>query len=115
MGNSEYFPFTVPAMKIDTAAVIRFTRATKHPLRIAILQRLEQIPKASPKELSEYFGESLGVAAYHVGELNNVEAIVEVERIPRRGAAEHFYSLTDYGRTTLQAARYITKKAKAAG
>jgi len=100
-------------MKIDRAVVIRFTRATKHPLRIAILERLEEVPIASPKELSEHFDESLGVASYHVGELNNVEAIELVKTEPRRGAAEHFYAITDYGRMTLQAARYITKKAKA--
>jgi DNA-binding transcriptional ArsR family regulator len=105
----------VPPVKIDTFQVIRFTRATKHPLRIAVLLRLEKVPTASPKELSEHFEAALGVVSYHVNELNNVEAIELIRTEPRRGAAEHFYAINDYGRTTLRAARYITRKVNAAG
>jgi DNA-binding transcriptional ArsR family regulator len=115
MGNSEYLPFTVPAMKIDKPEVIRFTRATRHPLRIAILQRLEEVAHGSPKELSEHFEMPLGVVSYHVNELAQYGSIALVKTEPRRGAAEHFYRINDYGKTVLRCAGYITRKVAAVG
>jgi DNA-binding transcriptional ArsR family regulator len=102
-------------MEINADEVIRFTRATKHRLRIAILLRLEEVPLGSPKGLSEHFEMPLGVVSYHVNELAHNEAIELVKTEPRRGAAEHFYSISDYGLTVLRCSRYITRKVKAAG
>jgi DNA-binding transcriptional ArsR family regulator len=102
-------------MTLDAAVVLRFTRATRHPLRIALLQRYEETPRASPKELSEHFGMPLGVVSYHVGELAKVKAIDLVGTEPRRGSFEHFYSIKDYGRTVLQCAGDITRRVAAVG
>jgi DNA-binding transcriptional ArsR family regulator len=77
--------------KDDGAAVDpRLMKALSHPLRQRILQALNQ-RVASPAELSEELGESLGNVSYHVKILNELEAIELVRTAPVRGALEHFY------------------------
>jgi DNA-binding transcriptional ArsR family regulator len=68
----------------------RLMKALSHPLRQRILQALNQ-RVASPAELSEELGESLGNVSYHVKILNELEAIELVRTAPVRGALEHFY------------------------
>jgi len=46
---------------------------------------------ASPKELSEELDEGLSQVSYHVGVLRECRLIEEVEKVPRRGAVEHYY------------------------
>ncbi len=65
-------------------------KALSHPLRQRILQALNQ-RVASPAELSQELGESLGNVSYHVKILNELEAIELVRTAPVRGALEHFY------------------------
>ena len=95
-------------MKVVTTRVLRFATATGHPLRIDLLMLLERVGKLSPKAASLELGWPIGVVAYHVRVLVNGGAIVEVEQIRRRGAAEHIYELSDYGRLVIDCARYIT-------
>lgn len=61
-----------------------------HPLRHRILIELNQ-RTASPKELADKFGESLGVVSYHVRTLSDLGCIELVSTTPRRGAVEHHY------------------------
>lgn len=68
----------------------RLMKALSHPLRQRILQALNQ-RVASPAELSEELGESLGNVSYHVKILAELEAIELVRTAPVRGALEHFY------------------------
>jgi len=77
--------------KDDGASVDpRLMKALSHPLRQRILQALNQ-RVASPAELSEELGESLGNVSYHVKILAELEAIELVRTAPVRGALEHFY------------------------
>lgn len=68
----------------------RLMKALSHPLRQQILQELNQ-RVASPAELSQVLGESLGNVSYHVKILAELEAIELVRTAPVRGALEHFY------------------------
>jgi DNA-binding transcriptional ArsR family regulator len=68
----------------------RLMKALSHPLRQRILQALNQ-RVASPAELSQELGESLGNVSYHVKILAELEAIELVRTAPVRGALEHFY------------------------
>jgi DNA-binding transcriptional ArsR family regulator len=77
--------------KDDGASVDpRLMKALSHPLRQRILQELNQ-RVASPAELSQELGESLGNVSYHVKILAELEAIELVRTAPVRGALEHFY------------------------
>jgi len=69
----------------------RLIKALAHPLRIRILAILEERDMASPNELSEMLGVSLGVMSYHVRRLHALGFLELVKRTPRRGAIEHHY------------------------
>jgi DNA-binding transcriptional ArsR family regulator len=69
----------------------RLIKALAHPLRIRILAILEDRDMASPNELSELLGVSLGVMSYHVRRLHALGFLELVKRTPRRGAIEHHY------------------------
>lgn len=69
----------------------RLIKALAHPLRIRILAILEEREMASPNELSEMLGVSLGVMSYHVRRLHALGFLELVKRTPRRGAIEHHY------------------------
>jgi DNA-binding transcriptional ArsR family regulator len=95
-------------MKIDVPRVVEFAKVAIHPLRLDILVSLDEVENASPISISRDLGTSLGVVSYHVDSLADIGAITEVDRRPSRGAAEHFYSITDYGRSVLDRARFIS-------
>jgi DNA-binding transcriptional ArsR family regulator len=95
-------------MKIVAPRVLKFAKAVGHPLRIDILLLLGELERASPTSISARVGSPLDVVAYHVKRLADAGAVVEVDRQPRRGAAEHFYAITDYGMSALQSARFIS-------
>src|ERR1700754_2472184 len=68
----------------------RIAKALSHPLRARILERLRE-HEASPGELAEALGESLGVVSYHVRMLRDYQCVELVRTVPRRGALQHFY------------------------
>jgi DNA-binding transcriptional ArsR family regulator len=51
--------------------------------------------EASPKSLAKRFGLPLGQVAHHARVLKKAGMIKETRTVPRRGATEHFYVLTD--------------------
>jgi DNA-binding transcriptional ArsR family regulator len=65
-------------------------KALSHPLRLRILQKLNE-GVASPKMLAADLGEPLSLVSYHVKILGQLGCIELVETVPRRGALEHFY------------------------
>jgi DNA-binding transcriptional ArsR family regulator len=65
-------------------------KALAHPSRAHALHILNQ-RVASPKELAQEVGTSVGKMAYHVRELDKAGYIELVSTAPRRGATEHFY------------------------
>ncbi len=74
-------------------------KALAHPLRTRILAALDG-RTASPSELADELGASLGVVSYHVRRLEALGFLKLVKREPRRGAVEHYYSTTGRPRIT---------------
>jgi len=68
----------------------RYVKALSHPLRVRILAILEE-RTASPVQLAEQLGASLGVVSYHVRTLERLGLIKLVRTNPVRGAVEHHY------------------------
>lgn len=77
----------------------RYVKALAHPLRIRVLALLEE-QTASPVELADRLGESLGTVAYHVRTLLNLGLLELVTTRQRRGAVEHVYRVRDHPRFT---------------
>jgi DNA-binding transcriptional ArsR family regulator len=72
----------------------RLAKAFSHRLRVQVLQRLDEVGEASPKELAETLGEPVGNVSYHVRILRELECVELVRTEPRRGALAHFYRAT---------------------
>lgn len=68
-------------------------KALAHPLRIRILEELQE-RTASPSVLAEETGESLGLISYHANMLVKFGCLELIETRPRRGALEHFFRAT---------------------
>ena len=69
----------------------RYLKAVAHPVRVRILAMLDEGP-ASPKQLADRLGASLGVVAYHVRTLHDLDLLKLVGTRQRRGATEHMYA-----------------------
>lgn len=65
-------------------------RALAHPLRVEILQVLNE-REASPNELMGMLRQPLGNVAYHSRVLEKCGCIEEVRTVQRRGAVEHYF------------------------
>jgi DNA-binding transcriptional ArsR family regulator len=81
------------ARKKDAVLDERIVKAISHPIRHRVLVLLND-RIASPNEIANEIGESLGRVSYHVRQLAEVGAIELVRTEPRRGAVEHFYRAT---------------------
>jgi DNA-binding transcriptional ArsR family regulator len=80
----------------------RFVKAMSHPLRVRILALLEE-RTASPNEIFQVLGGSLGTVAYHVRTLHQL-GLIELEHETRvRGAVEHHYRALARPRVTDEA------------
>src|SRR3954453_22984654 len=64
-----------------------------HPVRVRIMAMLRE-REASPNELSQWLGTTLGATAYHVRSLHNLGLIELVGETRVRGAAEPHYRAT---------------------
>jgi DNA-binding transcriptional ArsR family regulator len=69
----------------------RYLKAVSHPVRVRVLAMLDEGP-ASPKVLADRLGISLGVVAYHVRTLHELDLLKLVGTRQRRGATEHMYA-----------------------
>lgn len=74
--------------------------ALKHPLRVRILEVLNEGPRSPsqfveegliPKEHYATYQQALSLASYHFRELQKEGCLEVIESIPRRGAVEHIY------------------------
>ncbi|MDX6627717.1 MAG: hypothetical protein QOE56_2706 [Solirubrobacterales bacterium] len=72
--------------QIDSSLV----RALSHPLRVEILQVLNE-REASPNELMDLLEQPLGNVAYHSRVLEKCGCIEQVRTAQRRGAVEHYF------------------------
>jgi len=68
----------------------RYVRALSHPLRVRILAMLQE-RTASPSQLAEWLGATLGTTAYHVRSLHQLGLIELADETRVRGAIEHHY------------------------
>jgi DNA-binding transcriptional ArsR family regulator len=75
--------------------------ALKHPLRVRILEALDQGPRSPsqfveeglvPKAFFKSYQQALSLSSYHFRELEKEGCLEIKESIPRRGAMEHVYS-----------------------
>jgi DNA-binding transcriptional ArsR family regulator len=85
-----------PAPAMDDLEASKIASALGHPLRLGYLRALRALGpdgKLSPSEFARESGEPLGNVAYHVKALSRTGVLKVAERIPRRGAIEHRYSL----------------------
>lgn len=77
-------------------------RALSHPLRVEILERMQD-EETSPALLSKQMdGVALGLIAYHVKVLEESGFVELVGTRPRRGAVEHFYRARPAGSLELR-------------
>ncbi len=74
--------------------------ALKHPLRVRILEVLNEGPRSPsqfveegliPKDHYTTYQQALSLASYHFRELQKEGCLEVIESIPRRGAVEHVY------------------------
>lgn len=74
--------------------------ALKHPLRVRILEVLNEGPRSPsqfveegliPRESYNTYQQALSLASYHFRELEKEGCLEVIESIPRRGAIEHVY------------------------
>ena len=74
--------------------------ALKHPLRVRILEALNEGPRSPsqfveegliPKQHFSNYQQALSLASYHFRELEREGCLEVIESIPRRGAVEHVY------------------------
>ncbi|HEX8856861.1 MAG TPA: winged helix-turn-helix domain-containing protein [Thermoleophilaceae bacterium] len=68
----------------------RIAKALAHPLRLQILEILQE-RDASPSEIAEEIDAPLGNVSYHVRQLASFGLVKLVRETPRRGAVEHHY------------------------
>lgn len=69
----------------------KLVKAYAHPLRIRILSVLDN-RVASPSEIAIELGTPLSNTSYHVRQLAALGLVDLVDRVPRRGAIEHYYT-----------------------
>lgn len=80
----------------STADACEAFKSLSHPVRIGFLTEASRKP-LSPNTYAVAHDEALGTVAYHARILLASGLIVEAHTRSRRGALEHFYSLTDDG------------------
>src|SRR4051812_33242847 len=80
----------------------RLVKALAHPLRVQILNTLED-RVASPSDLATELNAPLGNVSYHVRTLAELGLVKLVKRRTRRGAVEHYYQARGRAQVTNRA------------
>jgi DNA-binding transcriptional ArsR family regulator len=80
----------------------RLVKALAHPLRVQILNTLED-RVASPSDLATELDAPLGNVSYHVRTLADLGLVKLVKRRTRRGAVEHYYQARGRAQVTNRA------------
>jgi DNA-binding transcriptional ArsR family regulator len=83
---------------VDHDALADLLRALAHPIRVAVVERLDEIGELNPRAFADASGVSLATASHHFRVLASTGLIELVRTEPRRGAVEHFYALSARGR-----------------
>lgn len=77
---------------LDEINDLRMVKALAHPLRLRIIEALEN-RSASPSELSQELDAPIGNVSYHVRRLEALGVLKLVDTAQRRGAVEHYFQL----------------------
>ena len=80
----------------------RYVKAMSHPLRVRIIAMLTE-GEASPIQLSERLGATVGTVSYHVRTLQKLGVIELVRKRQVRGAIQHFYRAREHPRVSDEA------------
>lgn len=84
----------------DKKRSVTICTVLKHPLRVRILEVLNEGPRSPsqfveegliPEEHFSNYQQALSLASYHFRELEKEGCLEVIESIPRRGAVEHVY------------------------
>lgn len=89
----------------------RLIKALTHPLRVELLDRLNEA-EWSPRGLSDELNEGLSQVSYHIKVLKDHKLIELTRTEPRRGAVEHFYRATERAFVPSGMARHVPKSAQ---
>jgi DNA-binding transcriptional ArsR family regulator len=79
---------------MDDREAAAVAKALSHPLRLAILREVRDRRSLSPAGYARETGEPLGNVSYHVAVLREAGVLEVTDTARRRGALEHFHSLT---------------------
>jgi DNA-binding transcriptional ArsR family regulator len=91
--DEEEAPDTI-CRAMDDLEAAEVAKSLSHPLRIAIVRCAQDRRKLSPSEYARQTDEPLGNVSYHVSALRAAGVLEVVDTAQRRGALEHYYSLT---------------------
>jgi predicted transcriptional regulator len=72
-----------------------WAKALSHPARGGILRLMRREGRLSPVAAARELDQSVGAIAYHFRQLHKLGFIEICDTIPRRGATEHVYRLTN--------------------
>lgn len=72
-----------------------WAKALSHPARGGILRLMRRDGRLSPVGAARELEQSVGAIAYHFRQLHKLGFIEICDTIPRRGATEHVYRLTE--------------------
>lgn len=77
-------------------------KSLTHELRITALLAVAKARKISPSSLAAELNAPLGNVSYHMRQLADAQLVKLVDKQPRRGAIEHYYAITPFGRAVLK-------------
>lgn len=85
-------------------------RALGNPLRVRIATALLGMGEASPRQLANLTGGTLGNVSYHLRYLRNLGFLQLQDEVQKRGSVEHFYALGSTLRQALWAATWAIER-----
>jgi predicted transcriptional regulator len=84
-----------------------------HPMRIAILQHVDEVGEVSPRAFTRTHRATLATVSHHFRMLARAGLIQLLRTEPRRGAVEHCYVLSDRGQAVLGWMRTASRRSDA--
>ena len=90
-------------------------RNVAHPMRIAILQHVDEVGEVSPRAFTRSHRATLATVSHHFRMLARAGLIELLRTEPRRGAVEHFYVLSARGRAVLGWMKTAPRRSDAMG